>query len=67
MPKLRKRPVALIIRDGWGHNPHLEWNNANAVYLAKTPINDRLMEVYPNTLIRTSGEDVGLPGGSDGQ
>ncbi len=63
MPKLRKRPVALIVRDGWGHNPHLEWNRANAVHLAKTPVNDRLMEAYPNTLIRTSGEDVGLPAG----
>ena len=63
MPKLRKRPIALIIRDGWGHNPYPEWNQANAVHLARTPVSDRLMQEYPNTLIRTSGEDVGLPAG----
>ena len=63
MPKLRKRPVVLIIRDGWGHNPYPAWNKANAVHLARTPVSDRLMEEYPNTLIRTSGEDVGLPAG----
>ena len=63
MPKLRKRPVVLIIRDGWGHNPYPAWNKANAVHLAKTPVNDRLLQDYPNTLIHTSGEDVGLPAG----
>ncbi len=63
MPKLRKRPVVLIIRDGWGHNPYPAWQKANAVHLARTPVNDRLIQEYPNTLIRTSGEDVGLPAG----
>jgi 2,3-bisphosphoglycerate-independent phosphoglycerate mutase len=64
--KLRKRPVVIIIRDGWGHNPHPEWNKANAVYLGKTPVNDSLMKAYPNVLIRTSGDDVGLPAGTMG-
>ena len=59
----RKRPVVLIIRDGWGHNPHPEWNRANAVHLARTPVNDRLVAEYPSTRIHTSGEDVGLPAG----
>ena len=63
MAKLRKRPVVLIIRDGWGHNPYPAWKKANAVHLAKTPVNDRLIDEYPNTLIHTSGEDVGLPAG----
>lgn len=63
MPKFRKRPITLIIRDGWGRNPYPEWNEANAVYLARTPVSDRLMREYPNTLICTSGEDVGLPAG----
>ncbi|MDE0301304.1 MAG: 2,3-bisphosphoglycerate-independent phosphoglycerate mutase [Candidatus Poribacteria bacterium] len=63
MPKIQKRPVVLIIRDGWGHNPHPEWNTANALHLARTPVNDLLMKAYPHTLIRTSGEDVGLPAG----
>ncbi len=53
----------LIVRDGWGSNPHPEWNHANAVHLARTPVDDRLMASYPHGLIRTSGEDVGLPEG----
>ena len=63
MPTLRKRPVLLIVRDGWGHNPYAEWNQANAIHLANTPVNDRLLAKYPNVQIHTSGEDVGLPGG----
>ena len=57
------RPMVIIIRDGWGHNPYPEWNKANAVYLGKTPVDNRLMKEYPHVLIHTSGEDVGLPAG----
>ena len=57
------RPLLLVIRDGWGHNPHPEWNHANAVHLAKTPVDDRLRATYPWVQIRTCGEDVGLPAG----
>jgi 2,3-bisphosphoglycerate-independent phosphoglycerate mutase len=53
----------LIIRDGWGENPYREWDHANAVRLANTPVSDELMAKYPNVLIHTSGEDVGLPAG----
>ncbi len=63
MTKLQKRPIVLIIRDGWGHNPHPEWNRANAIHLAKTPTDDWLRQNYPHVLIHTSGEDVGLPAG----
>ena len=63
MTYLQKRPVVLIIRDGWGHNPYQEWNSANAVHLANTPVDDWLRQTYPNVLIHTSGEDVGLPAG----
>ncbi len=66
MTKLEKRPVVLIIRDGWGKNPDPKWNNANAIYLAKKPATDRLMATYPSTLIHTSGFDVGLPEGTMG-
>ena len=55
--------MVLIVRDGWGENPYPEWNHANAVHLANTPVADALMEKYPNILIHTSGEDVGLPDG----
>jgi len=58
-----RRPLMLIVRDGWGHNPYPEWNKANAVYLAKTPVSDRFVAAYPHVLIHTSGEDVGLPAG----
>src|SRR3954466_7895318 len=61
-----KRPLVLIVRDGWGKNPYPQWNHANAVYLAKHPVADRLMAEYPNTLIHTSGFDVGLPEGTMG-
>jgi 2,3-bisphosphoglycerate-independent phosphoglycerate mutase len=61
-----KRPIALIVRDGWGKNPDAKWNHANAVFLAKHPVDDRLMANYPHTLIHTSGFDVGLPEGTMG-
>ena len=61
-----KRPCVIIVRDGWGKNPYPQWNRANAVYLAKHPVADRLMADYPNVLIHTSGFDVGLPEGTRG-
>ena len=51
------------MRDGWGQNPYAEWDHANAVVQAETPVADALMRDYPTTLIKTSGEDVGLPAG----
>lgn len=57
----KHRPIVILIRDGWGSNPHPEWNHANAVHLARTPVDDRLMADYPHVLIRTCGVDVGLP------
>jgi 2,3-bisphosphoglycerate-independent phosphoglycerate mutase len=66
MTKIAKRPVVLIVRDGWGKNPDPKWNHANAVYLAKKPVDDRLMAEYPNVLVATSGFDVGLPEGTMG-
>src|SRR5947209_14006864 len=55
-----------MVRDGWGHNPYPRWNQANAVYLAKHPVADKLLAEYPNVLIHTSGFDVGLPEGTMG-
>src|SRR5271155_2310183 len=63
---VEKRPVVIIVRDGWGKNPYPQWNHANAVYLARHPVADRLMAEYPNTTIHTSGFDVGLPEGTMG-
>ena len=63
MTRSDTRPIVLIVRDGWGSNPHAEHNAANAIYLANTPVDERLMAGYPHVLIRTCGHDVGLPTG----
>ena len=57
------KPVLLIILDGWGYNPSPE---SNAIAQARTPTWDRLLKEYPHTLVHTSGERVGLPGGTMG-
>ncbi len=62
----RPRPVVLIVRDGWGRNPHPEHDRFNAIRLASTPRCDALLREFPWTLIKTSGEDVGLPAGTMG-
>ena len=54
---------ALIILDGFGHNPD---DYGNAVNKAKKPFIDSLMAKYPNTLINASGYAVGLPEGQMG-
>lgn len=63
MTQVRRKPVVLIVRDGWGENPYPKWDEANAIVQATIPVSDTLMEKYPNVLIKTSGEDVGLPDG----
>lgn len=58
-----KKPLALIIMDGWGDNPVKEFN---AVEAAKTPVLDSLVANYAHTDIQASGIDVGLPEGQMG-
>ncbi|MEO5958521.1 MAG: 2,3-bisphosphoglycerate-independent phosphoglycerate mutase, partial [Opitutaceae bacterium] len=58
-----RKPVLLIIRDGWGKNPDPKQDAFNAVHLAKKACDDRLHARYPHTLVRASGLDVGLPDG----
>jgi len=58
-----KKPLMLMILDGWGINPSPD---NNAVALADTPNLDRLLGGYPATTIRTSGMAVGLPEGQMG-
>lgn len=57
------RPVILIVRDGWGYN---ENPKGNAVAAAATPNIDSYKGKYSWTLIKTSGEAVGLPEGFQG-
>ena len=57
------RPVAVIIRDGWGLNEKTE---GNAVAAASTPNINSYKEKYPWTVLECSGEAVGLPEGYQG-
>jgi 2,3-bisphosphoglycerate-independent phosphoglycerate mutase len=57
-----KRVIA-VIRDGWGYS---ERKDHNAIAETPTPNTDRLMQNYPNVLLNTSGEAVGLPKGYQG-
>ena len=65
-PRLINTPCVLIVRDGWGRNPHPSHDAFNAVACAHTPVDERLTASSPSVLIKTSGEDVGLPIGADG-
>ncbi len=55
--------VALIILDGYGLREEIEHN---AVFSAETPTLDELFIKYPNSKLRCSGFDVGLPAGMMG-
>ncbi len=57
------RPVALIVRDGWGYRQEPD---GNAVMAARTPNVDSYLAHYPWVLIQASGEPVGLPDGYQG-
>ena len=58
-----RKPVLLVVRDGWGKNPDPAQDKFNAVVQAKKPCDDQLHAKYPFTLVRASGLDVGLPDG----
>ena len=55
---MEKRPVVLMILDGYGLNDNCE---ANAVCEGKTPIMDQLMSQCPFVKGQASGLAVGLP------
>ena len=66
---MSKKPVVLIIRDGWGINPggrDKAVENGDATLLARTPFHNHLYATYPGCKISGSGEDVGLPPGQMG-
>ena len=58
-----KKPVALIIMDGFGESKNTD---GNAIASSNTPNLDKIMNEYPHTLIQASGLDVGLPDGQMG-
>lgn len=60
---MSKKPVVLMILDGYGLNDKTE---GNAVAMAKTPVMDELMSKYPFVRGNASGMAVGLPEGQMG-
>ena len=66
---MAKKPVVLIIRDGWGINPDGSKKakaNGDSTLLAKTPFHKHLYATYPMSKVSASGLDVGLPDGQMG-
>ena len=60
---MSKRPVVLMVLDGYGLNDNPE---GNAIAMAKTPVMDSLMKDYPFVKGAASGLAVGLPDGQMG-
>ncbi len=58
-----KKPLVLMILDGWGINPA---SGQNAVALAQAPHLTSYLHDFPHVPIRTSGMAVGLPDGQMG-
>ena len=58
-----KKPLLLMILDGWGINSN---PSHNAVALAKTPNLTKFLSDYPHVQINCSGMAVGLPEGQMG-
>lgn len=63
MTKVKNAPLVLIVLDGFGYSPKTE---GNAIALARKPHFDEWFKRFPNTLIETSGQCVGLQAGQMG-
>ena len=59
----QKRPLLIMILDGWGYSKSDE---GNAFKAAKKPNIDFLIRNYPCSLLDSSGKSVGLPDGQMG-
>lgn len=60
---MSKKPVVLMVLDGYGLNENPE---GNAIAMANTPVMDRLMKECPFVKGNASGLSVGLPDGQMG-
>jgi 2,3-bisphosphoglycerate-independent phosphoglycerate mutase len=58
-----RRPIVLIIRDGWGIGRDYP---GNAVALAQPPVLRALLSTYPHTVLSAAGRAVGLRPGYQG-
>lgn len=61
---MAKKPVMLMVLDGWGINNNL--NEVNAIREANPQNFAKYEKEYPNTVINAAGEAVGLPDGQMG-
>lgn len=61
--KISKKPIALVVLDGWGYREEKE---NNAIAEARTPFFDSLWRECPHSLLEASGLAVGLPEGQMG-
>ena len=59
-----KKPVMLLILDGWGYREKI--TSDNAIEQGNTPNWHKLLETCPHCFVETSGLDVGLPEGQMG-
>lgn len=60
---MKKRPVVLVILDGWGYAPE---TIGNAIAQAHPQFFNALLQKYPWTQTKASGEYVGLPRNTPG-
>ncbi|HLC65870.1 MAG TPA: 2,3-bisphosphoglycerate-independent phosphoglycerate mutase [Candidatus Nanoarchaeia archaeon] len=58
-----EKRVILIIRDGWGYSPK---KKGNAVYAANLEHDNFCLKNYPYTILKCSGNAVGIPEGTQG-
>lgn len=58
-----RKPLMLMILDGWGYREEKE---GNAILAARTPNLNNLQKKYPSCFLEASGEAVGLPEGQMG-
>src|SRR5579872_4055862 len=57
------KQVLLIIFDGWGYSEDPKYN---AIATANPQFFNHLWQTYPHTLLKASGEAIGLPEGQIG-
>ncbi len=58
-----KRRLLLIVLDGWGIGRE---DGSNPIFLAQTPVWDRLLERNPSSCLEAAGTAVGLQAGKSG-
>jgi 2,3-bisphosphoglycerate-independent phosphoglycerate mutase len=60
---MSEKKVLLVILDGWGEGDH---SQSDIIFNASVPFTRSLYDKAAHNLLRTSGEDVGLPDGQMG-